>query len=371
MSAPILYGSPRAQKNYITPRYEGISTRKTTSGYNQDRSGSVERYVIPPPPPSIDDLFQGNSYGYVIGGNYETSPGVQAAPTFSDFKVKYSLVNDTPSVPSPGNLTKGVLDNHGHSSGTEGFVSAGRNNSPFPPTVNDIWKFPFASEEVSAVGALDTVSSLYGHGGVSAVPTGYGYTLAGTYYPTTPPINNFAWDDILKFSFVTGTASTVGTIIGGAVPGAAGLNSSENGYRVGGQNGRNEVDKFPFANDTNIAQVATTIVSNLRATANSSQTDGYILDGTILFPSNPAAIMKLPFSSDTPAVNVGDAIDATRFDAAPASGLSNGYSAGGYQPGASPIFLDKISKHNYGSSVTYSDVAALGLKTANAAGTQS
>ena len=369
MASPILRGQSN-DRRVKRGASDKIDTRSTNLQLDKLKEGAG-RYVIPPPPPTIGDVFQGNTFGYVIGGNYETSPGVPAAPTFSDFKVKYSLVNDTPSVPSPGNLTKGVLGNHGHSSGTEGFVSAGRNNSPFPPTVNDIWKFPFASEEVSAVGAFDTIGSVYNHGGVSAVPTGYGYTLAGTYYPTTPPINNFLWDDILKFSFVTGTASAVGTIIGGAVPGAAGLNSSENGYRVGGQNGRNEVDKFPFANDTNIAQVATAVESNANATANSSSSDGYILDGVFSLPPSTTTIMKLPFSSDTPAVDVGDTLENRRENGAPASGLSNGYSAGGYQPDASPIFLDKISKHNYGSSVTYSDVAALGLKTANAAGTQS
>ena len=78
MSTPILFGSPRAQKNYIRPRFEGLAPRTTPIGYNKDQS--VERApILPPPPPPIATGYTGwfqrtvdgvNSFSEVSIENY-------------------------------------------------------------------------------------------------------------------------------------------------------------------------------------------------------------------------------------------------------------------------------------------------------------
>jgi hypothetical protein len=172
MSTPILFGSPRAQKNYIRPKYEGLAPRTTPFGYNKDQS--VERYVIPPPPPSIDDVFQGNSFGYVFGGNSPSAPASPpATPGFGNTIQKTSFVSDTTAV-SSGELTKGVRETNGYSSGTDGYAGGGRNPTPFPPTVTEIWKFPFANESVSVFGNFSAPISAIGS--VSAIGPANGVT---------------------------------------------------------------------------------------------------------------------------------------------------------------------------------------------------
>ena len=108
MSAPILYGSPRAQKGLI-PKTIGNNGRTTTLGYTQ--RSSVNRYVIPPPPPppSIDDAFAtvvylinatgtvngiSSDYASDIKGNpVSANDGVQSEPhdgitKFQDFAME-------------------------------------------------------------------------------------------------------------------------------------------------------------------------------------------------------------------------------------------------------------------------------------------
>jgi hypothetical protein len=368
MSTPILFGSPRAQKNYIRPKYEGLAPRTTPFGYNKDQS--VERYVIPPPPPSIDDVFQGNSFGYVFGGNSPSAPASPpATPGFGNTIQKTSFVSDTTAV-SSGELTKGVRETNGYSSGTDGYAGGGRNPTPFPPTVTEIWKFPFANESVSVFGNFSAPISAIGS--VSAIGPANGYAVGGNngISPGPPQSSN-----IEKFSFTSGGLATVIGTISPAFPVGRsqghGMQSVTDGYHLGGTPGpSNKATKFPFSADTTTALISDMALTASDGSVAISETDGFITSAARA-PST-TAILSINFATDTTAVN-GDSLNNGAYKGTGTSSLLYGYSSGGYDPSPSFVFLDRISKYSYSNTADYSDVGTLSYQNAAAGptGTQS
>jgi hypothetical protein len=360
MSAPILYGSPRAQQGLI-PKTIGNNGRTTTLGYTQ--RSSVQRYVIPPPPPSIDDVFQGNSFGYVFGGNSPTYP-----TGFGNTIQKTSFVSDTTAV-SSGELTKGVRETNGYSSGTDGYAGAGRNPVPFPPTVTEIWKFPFASESVSVFGNFS--APIYAIGSVSAIGPANGYAVGGKngISPGPPQSSN-----IEKFSFTSGGLATViGTISPTFPVGRSqghGMQSVTDGYHLGGSPGpSNKATKFPFSADTTTALISDMPVTASDGSVAISETDGFITSAARV-PSPTTAILSINFATDTTSTN-GDSLNNGAYKGTGTSSLLYGYSSGGYDPSPSFVFLDRISKYSYSNTTDYADVGTLSYQNAAAGPTGS
>ena len=361
-NTPILFGSPRGQINYSSET-EGITPRTTSIGYWQGKV--VDRYVIPPPPPSIDDVFQGNSFGYVFGGNSPTYP-----TGFGNTIQKTSFVSDTTAV-SSGELTKDVRETNGYSSGTDGYAGAGRNNNPFPPSVTEIWKFAFASESVSVFGNFS--APIYAIGSVSAIGPANGYAVGGKngISPGPPQSSN-----IEKFSFTSGgTASVIGTISPTFPVGRSqghGMQSATDGYHLGGSPGpSNKATKFPFSADTTTALISDMPVTASDGSVAISETDGFITSAARV-PAPTTAILSINFATDTTAVN-GDSLNNGAYKGTGPSSLIYGYSSGGYDPSPAFVFLDRISKYSYSNTTDYADVGTLSYQNAAAGptGTQS
>jgi len=360
MTSPILRGSSNER---LRRQSKGALVSNDAATLQLDRIPSIDRYVIPPPPPSIDDVFQGNSFGYVFGGNSPTYP-----TGFGNTIQKTSFVSDTTAV-SSGELTKDVRETNGYSSGTDGYAGAGRNNNPFPPSVTEIWKFAFASESVSVFGNFS--APIYAIGSVSAIGPANGYAVGGKngISPGPPQSSN-----IEKFSFTSGgTASVIGTISPTFPVGRSqghGMQSVTDGYHLGGSPGpSNKATKFPFSADTTTALISDMPVTASDGSVAISETDGFITSAARV-PAPTTAILSINFATDTTSIN-GDSLNNGAYKGTGTSSLLYGYSSGGYDPSPSFVFLDRISKYSYSNTTDYADVGTLSYQNAAAGPTGS
>ena len=114
MSAPILYGSPRAQQGLI-PKTIGNNGRTTTLGYTQ--RSSVSRYVVPPPPPGIIP-YGGLTYAYVSGGRVSGT-----TMNNSNNIESFDFASVTTSV--SGGPISNIAEHSSHSDVSDGFISGG------------------------------------------------------------------------------------------------------------------------------------------------------------------------------------------------------------------------------------------------------
>ena len=199
-------------------------------------------------------------------------------------------------------------------SGTHGYAAGGQ-GGPLASELNVIDKFPFSSEDdATDVGNLTDgrwnaaghQSNTHGYtsgGGQGAYNEGYSYTNIIDKFP---------------FAVATANATDVGDLID-VIQGAAGQSSFTDAYRSGGiQSGYpygptfkfvNEIDKFPFATDTNATDTGDLQEANKNTTGFSSNVSGYTAGGN-LSPSSTNytnRIQKFPFSSAfTTAADVAD-----------------------------------------------------------------
>lgn len=180
----------------------------------------------------------------------------------------------------------------------------------------------FANATVSTVNAIATASGLF-------QGMNHGYTIGGN---TPTDVNT-----IDRFPFASDTnAADVGDAQGRFYAIYASHSSPTHGY-VSGHYGSftptvgiaNVVDKFPFSSSATSSRVGFLTIQHNRPSGMSSQSDGFTALGT-----NPSVggavntIDRFPFASDANASDHGDAAVATSF-ASSSSSTTHGYHGGG------------------------------------------
>lgn len=390
MASPILRGQSNDRR---VRRGASVQTDTRTTNLQLDKlKEGAGRYVIPPPPPTIQDVIQGNTFGYVMSGNFPT------VSALAETKQKFSLVSETPAVPSPGDLIirsepptvqKGVRYHKGHTSGTAGFQSGGSNSGQR----EEILKFPFANEaDITESNQLGV--AVKEHYAMSAVIPGYGYALGGEtgVPPATDPSNPLGSLANQKFSFVSGGAAAIigdGYSRPGIEPGPSnrlkngiGHSSATDGYHVGGSTFYtvNRTGVFPFSSDVD-ATLHGSLNNVFSFTSGAESTEhGYMSEATKTPTANVntqgpftyvTSMARYPFANGTTSVTIGDATNLGTYWATGVSGETKGYSCGGYDALPSFSFTDNIMSHEYASSTNGTDVASLLGDTAAAGSTQS
>ena len=341
MSAPILYGSPRAQKNYINPKTEGMNSRNTSLGFRQ--VGSVERYVIPPPPtPFPQTVHQGTiaSYGFggFRGGYAPNYPYTVDKMPFASLGTAV-VVSSLPETFSK-EQSKGAVDRVGNAG--IGFPSLGL-----------IHKVPFANDTAVTVGVgvsssaslsdatFSDTNNSYGIYGTTAASTAfkrYAYVSETTSQvsvsnappkfidPSTPStkreggitdnIQNygyatFADGNMQGFAFTSGTPYTLGPATIVYSPAAPtqirsrnilqGHSSSERGYRWTRGDGTPSSVSFPFNSGVIVAEDLGNAIGGTQErygySATNSQEHGYLSSGSYTTSIGSDVITRFPFAS--------------------------------------------------------------------------
>ena len=263
-----------------------------------------------------------------------------------------------------GSSTSLRVQNFPNAFGTaSGYTSGG-----FPPDLNTIDKFPFATD-TNATDVGDLSQSRIGPAGQSSKVSGYssgGDNNLGTFY-----------DTIDKFPFATdANATDVGNLTENRSA-SAGQSSDTHGYTSGGTYDAppspnpshiNTIDKFSFAFDENANDVGDLTQAREFTTGQSSRTHGYTSGGRLNPPTSvfPNVIDKFPFSTDTSASDVGDLTQGRGRSAGQSSEVS-GYTSGGGQPGDVNI----IDKFPFAADASATDVGDLTTVKENATGQSS
>ena len=244
---------------------------------------------------------------------------------------------------------------------------------------NNIHRFPFASDANSTdtadmIAALRYIATMHS--------TTAGYVMGGTESPAPAGPSN----DISKFIYSTEANMTdVGNLPGtSAGEGSVGVSSKTHGYRFhgGGTDGNapygNDVEKFAFSTDGNATDIADMLTYSYVNTANGnvSETHGYIGGGG----GNTGApygwqniwntIQKMPFASDSNAVDSGQDLLDVWSNQANISSVDYGWCSGG-RSGAGSTTSNTIQKFPFASSANATDIANLTLARHYGVGTGS
>lgn len=232
-----------------------------------------------------------NTHGYSAGG--------YLSPTIQNVIDRFGF-GDTANASDVGDLSVARSQVSAQASGTHGYTSGGYAQITVPArgVSNVIDRFPFAATgNASDVGDL-TVARRYVTGQSSSTT---GYASGGLIVPGYQ-------STIDSFPFSTNAnATSVGNLLRGAGFGA-GQNSFTHGYFSGGfpSGGvpplvSTEIQKFPFANNSNSTLISYLTVARQGATGQSSSTFGYTSGG-----STVNTIDRFPFATDASATDVGD-----------------------------------------------------------------
>lgn len=402
MTTPILHGSPRAQKNYITPNSQGITGRNTNLGYTTPVG--IGRYqlpppVIPPPPPIAT--------GY---GNWFQATGEGSPPTnvLADVSIeKYTAASDTMTANSitvaplaPPGLQptwEGQFVNTFFPQNSDNSTQNGSNThgyfhtlSPNQPNLNlynirNMLYFPY-SNATTQNNLVDLKrAERQGQIGVNDKANGYGLRILGA----TP--GNSALFLFTQFPFANETYVN-GTEVGATVPGVSPSNPvNEAGRRnamatqdlnaafyVGGQGGpvalitnTGLVIKFPFANygaDTRLTGLDPWGASTSEAwfgAGVSGTTHGYSLGGVVVNPGTPTpstvntdVMQKYPFTTegDVGSSNVGNLSIAVSKAHGSATNTT-GYLSGGYSTYPNVNAIRTIQAFPFASDTTTAGVS--------------
>ena len=306
-----------------------VCTDATAGANKWINTGSGSGDITPP-------YYGGETYGYVVGG--QTAPGV--SNRISRFAFASGNASDFGS-----DLAVGVRYPASASSSTHGYCMAGlKNTSPYP--VDHIQKYAM----VSAANAVDignaTVSK---EGCVGTNSETYGY-IAGGY----PMVN-----DISRFAFASdGDAADWADLV---VVSAFGMACSDwdNGYGYVATQGTDQVQKFPFASQTNSVDTTQNLtVSINHSGSNSSNTHGYTAGGSNTSPHNH--IDKFQFNTSNHATDVGNLVTGRQYigQTLPTS-LTHGFSCGGNASGTSTKTnaIEKFSFSSDGNATDHGDLS--------------
>jgi hypothetical protein len=313
-------------------------------------------FQLDPPPPG--------DTGYVVGGNYRQN-GSQKLDTIDNF----SFLTDGDAA-TIGNLAETTYNAASASSSLSGYTMGGKTNNIF---AGSIQKFSFNSTATTGttVGNL-TQATQMGTGNQSSE---YGYASGGWISNQSGSANI-----INKFPFASDTnAVNIGQLAQGQANGAeCGHSSSENGYVVGGQGGTsstsksNRIEKFPFSSDTNASYTADLVIKTFGYCGVSNNTHGFVCGGAggIPYPATNrlSDIQRFPFASDSNASLVGDLSEETN-DSTGVSGTDSGYSCSGTTPSYN-LSSFRITKFPYASVNTNTFVGNLPSATEGASGCQ-
>ena len=299
------------------------------------------------------------SNGYASGGR---------DPASSPYNVsnidKFSFTSDG-NAANIGDLTVARYGTAGQSSSISGYASGG-GTAP-TQTGGTIDKFAFASDgNATSVGSLSLARS----SAAGQSSSDNGYSSGGFQAPNSPTARK---NNIDKFPFASDSNATDVGDLTLARTSPAGQSSSESGYSSGGQDPGapvNYIDKFPFASNANATDVGDLSLPIGGAAGQSSSASGYIAGGysPTQSPTILTNIEKFPFASDGNATGVGD-LTQGRSDCSGQSDTPNGYTSGGYA-GGTPAYTNTIDKFPFASDSNATDVGDLTLARGQMSGQQ-
>jgi hypothetical protein len=141
------------------------------------------------------------------------------------------------------------------------------------------------------------------------------------------------------------------------------------GYASGGVGSiENEIDKFPFATNSNASDVGDLTVGRSYVAGQSSKVSGYTSGGKSAGAPSPLQrfiIDKFPFAADGNATDVGD-LTVGRYGVAGQSSTISGYTSGGFSP-----YFNTIDKFTFAINSNASDVGDLTVGRYGVAGQSS
>jgi len=298
--------------------------------------------------------YHGEVAGYTLGGE-DGNP--YPTPNYSTVIDKFPFTSDA-SATDVGDLTEPVSRHSSASSSSHGYRHGGE-VGPAPVSYsNVIDKVPFASDtNASDVG--DMIAALMHTAGVYSSTHGY---ITGGLYPST--------DNIEKYSFASDGNGVFIAELTGYKNRHVGTPSSSDGYCIGGYSGPSNlnvpVDKISFSSDTDATSIGALGPSHASqfdsAQAHSSETHLYAVGGT---PNASEKITKFPFSSTSPATDVGELTGPTAGGASQNS-TTHGYTSGDFHQGKT----NTIQKYSFLSDSPATDVGEITVARAYTAGAQ-
>ena len=243
-------------------RYDLSGGKSTTHGYAlqgyPSPTGIVDKFSFASGGNAISAATTRYNYGSADAQNFENIFLIGGTVVNNGID-KFALATET-NTTAVASLVQIGYDMAGHSSITHGYSSGGLS----PSTINVIQKFPFAITSGSSTDVGDLVSVKYSGAGVSSQT--YGYWAGGS--PTA--------DMLQKFPFATDTnASNVGSLAtqGGSTY-VSGNQSGENGYATGfyapPSAKYDQIQKWPFATDTNASAIGFLSASHFHAASTSN-----------------------------------------------------------------------------------------------------
>ena len=329
-------------------------------------------------------MLQGTNYGYRLGG--------YAPPGAMDTVDKYSFTSDG-NASDVGDLTIGRRFGQGVSGPTAVYVHGGWHSlTPISPTyVVGIDAVATASDgNATDHGDIfqPNTEGLWYHGANYSATHGYATGGAGA---GIPPPTSYGRDNITKFPFaVTGGTATDVSDLDIRQTRQQTSNSTTDGYNMGGigydpdtssnvnsGNYINNINKFPFASDTDGSADVGDMVNNVGFGSSNQQstTHGYTSGGAGYPPGVVNVIQKFPFSSFTTATDVGDLIadgapgpvsGGQRSNMSGSSSTTHGYNAGGDPPGNTINQIQKFAYASDGNATSVGDLTQAGRDMAGA-----
>jgi len=300
----------------------------------------------------------GSILGYSSGG---------FSPSFYNQIERFQFAADSASGLCVGALSQSRGYASGQSSKLYGYTTGGLTS---PTTiVNTVDKFPFVNPGTATSVGCITIPASYttGHSACS-----FGYSTTGWSPTCTPSILT----NINKFPFAADTnATNIGSITTKRYY-AAGQSSFNCGYVSGGYTSPgvpgeyggsiDSIEKFSFITDNNGATAGSLTAAKYLVSGQSSLTHGYTSGG--LIPGYTCVKEKFTFANETINANVGNLI-RPHASGAGQSSLTHGYVSGG--SGSSPVANDAcIEKFPFANESTCINVGALSVARRGIAGQQ-
>jgi hypothetical protein len=299
----------------------------------------------------LRSAFPGDNYGFTSGG--------ADGSRLSNID-KWSFASEGTAT-NHGDLTTARNNISGNSSQTDGYTAGGQ------PGITSIEKFSFVNATSDGTVVGDLSRNLYQTSASSNENNGYLTNRGVGPYVTNAEIHKFI------FSSQTSGAHSADLTTSAIQYGRAGHSSLTHGYASGGYSPTygysSTIERFAFQNDANAVDIGNLNEARNYATGISSEVEGYVTGGYL---NSPIAnirneIFKFPFANDAVSSANIATLDTARYGAAGSSSLSNGYTMGGSEPVSSKL-VDKFPFAN--PFVSALDVGDLYLAKAFHAGHQ-
>lgn len=203
---------------------------------------------------------------------------------------------------------------------------------------------------------------LVSYNGLLQDPTTYSVSETTLTISNSKPLLADSTIEVRYFDFFSLPGATAGSPV--PSPAAWSYPGENFGYSSGGYSAgvKNTIDKFPFSSDTDATDVGDAVFFSYNLAGQSSSTSGYISGG---IPSYNA-LQKFPFSSDTNAIDIAELVQPS-FSSAGHSSSTHGYHSGGRDPSI-PAYINSIQKFPFSSDSNSVDVGEMTLIKYGAAG---